>query len=57
MIIQAGIKEVIFLSDKYFQSSSNIASRRMFTAAGVAVRQHIPQRNVSIDFISLAGAS
>ena len=30
LIIQAGIKEVIFLSDKYANSENNIASRKLF---------------------------
>jgi dCMP deaminase len=34
-IIQAGIKEVIYLSDKYHDTPSTIASRRMLEAAGV----------------------
>ena len=34
-IIQSGIKEVMFLSDKYKDSLNNRESRRMFDAAGV----------------------
>ena len=34
-IIQSGIKEVMFLSDKYKASLNNRESRRMFDAAGV----------------------
>ena len=34
-IIQAGIKTVIYDSDKYEGTKSNIAAKRMFTAAGV----------------------
>ena len=34
-IIQSGIKEVIYLSDKYGGSMSNLASKRMLGAAGV----------------------
>jgi dCMP deaminase len=34
-IIQAGIKEVVFLSDKYKNTPSDINSRRMLSAAGV----------------------
>ena len=30
MIIQAGIKEVIYLNDKYANSDNNIASRTLF---------------------------
>ena len=35
MIIQSGIKEVVYLSDKYKETNSMIASRRMFAMAGV----------------------
>jgi dCMP deaminase len=34
-IIQSGIKEVIYLSDKYAGTPSNTASKRMLRAAGV----------------------
>lgn len=34
-IIQAGIREVIYLSDKYAITPSTLASKRMLTAAGV----------------------
>lgn len=34
-IIQSGIKEVIYLSDKYADTDSTIASKRMFDMAGV----------------------
>ena len=34
-IIQAGIKTVVFDSDKYAGTPSNIASKKMFDAAGV----------------------
>ena len=39
VIIQAGIIEVIYLSDKYAQTDAVKASRRMFQAAGVNCRQ------------------
>lgn len=35
LIIQSGIKKVVYMEDKYRESSSNEASRRMFEAAGV----------------------
>jgi len=40
-IIQSGIKEVIYDSDKYAESDSVIASKRMFSAAGVSYRKYI----------------
>ncbi|MDD3112781.1 MAG: dCMP deaminase family protein [Candidatus Izemoplasmatales bacterium] len=39
LIIQAGIKEVIFLSDKYVGTPSDIAAKRLFESAGVVTRQ------------------
>jgi dCMP deaminase len=42
VIIQAGLQEVVYLSDKYAASDSVCASRRMFDQAGVACRQLIP---------------
>ncbi len=38
-IIQSGIKEVVYLSDKYSESDSTVASKRMFDAAGVTYKQ------------------
>lgn len=38
-LIQAGIREIIYLSDKYDQTKSNIAAKRMFQSAGVTTRQ------------------
>lgn len=39
-IIQKGIKEVIYESDKYKDTDMVIASKRMFDAAGVTCRQY-----------------
>lgn len=41
LIIQSGIKEVVFLSDKYKDSDSVKASRKMFKLSGVKERQLI----------------
>ncbi|MGM9971977.1 MAG: deoxycytidylate deaminase [Anaeroplasmataceae bacterium] len=35
LIIQSGIKRIVYMEDKYRDSVNNIASRRMFDAAGV----------------------
>jgi len=45
-IIQAGIKEVIFLSDKYDGSDVSIASKRMLDTAGVSYRKVKVMRTV-----------
>lgn len=41
-IIQSGIKEVVYLSDKYDKTDSNNASKRMFCSAGVKLRKLQP---------------
>ena len=38
-IIQSGVKEVIYLSDKYKNTPSTMASRKMLSAAGVKLQQ------------------
>ena len=38
-IIQSGIKEVIYLSDKYANTNETIASKRLFDSCGVKYRQ------------------
>ena len=42
MIIQSGIKEVIYLNDKYHDTHQTQASRKLFDMTGVVFRQHIP---------------
>ncbi len=39
LIIQSGIKEVIFLSDKYRDSEIFVASRKLFDKAGIKLRK------------------
>ncbi len=39
-IIQSGISEVVYLSDKYCDTDSTRASKRMFDSAGVKYRQY-----------------
>jgi dCMP deaminase len=39
VIIQSGIKEIVYLSDKYGKSESVLASKRMLNMAGVQYRQ------------------
>ena len=51
-IIQSGVKEVRYLSDKYADTPSTRASKRMLTAAGVTFRQLKPTLNsITLDFI------
>ncbi len=50
-IIQSGISEVVYLSDKYAESAAVKASRRMFASAGVTLRQLKPSQNeITLDF-------
>ena len=39
LIIQSGIKEIVYASDKYENTDSSKASRRMFESSGVKLRQ------------------
>jgi dCMP deaminase len=51
VIIQAGITEVIYLSDKYAQTDAVRASRRMFQAAGVQCRRlEVKRKTVTLSF-------
>jgi dCMP deaminase len=43
-IIQSGIKEVIYLSDKYDGTEVSIASKRMLGTAGIATRKVVVNR-------------
>lgn len=39
LIVQSGISHIVYMSDKYRNESSNIASRKMLDAAGIDYRQ------------------
>ena len=39
-IIQSGIKEVIYMDDKYDGALNNLASKRLFNLAGVKYRKY-----------------
>jgi len=43
LIVQVGITEVVYLSDKYHDQDIFIAARKIFQMAGVRLRQLIPQ--------------
>ena len=42
LMVQVGIREVVFLSDKYHDDPVFVAARRIFDMAGVTYRQLIP---------------
>lgn len=39
-IIQSGVAEVIYLSDKYADTDSTVASKKMFDSAGIKYREY-----------------
>ena len=41
-IIQSGISEVVYLSDKYAETDSTLAAKRMFKSAGIQCEQYKP---------------
>ena len=50
-IIQAGITEIIYLSDKYATTDSTLASKRMLRAAGIKLRRvDFERKGLSISF-------
>lgn len=48
-IIQAGIKEVIYLSDKYNGTDGNIASKKLFDECGVKYTQFVNKNELTIN--------
>ncbi|CAG37000.1 deoxycytidylate deaminase [Desulfotalea psychrophila] len=53
VIIQSGIKEVIYLSDKYKDTDQVRASKKMFNMSGVKCRQLTPDReSLLINFVA-----
>jgi dCMP deaminase len=51
LIIQVGIKTVVYMSDKYADQDSFIAAKRMFEMAGVETRKLVPKiKNILLDF-------
>ena len=51
-IIQSGVKEVVYLSDKYANTPGTIASKRMLAAAGVKCTQlKAKTKSITIDLV------
>ena len=51
LIIQSGITEVIFSSDKYHDETPFVASRRLLDLSGVSYRRHVPKaKSIVISF-------
>lgn len=51
-IIQAGIKEVIYISDKYANTDGAKASRMMLESAGIKLTQFESNKKIEFDFDS-----
>lgn len=50
-IIQSGIREVVYLSDKYADTPATQASKRMLRAAGVRLRRLSPSvKNITLQY-------
>lgn len=51
LIIQSGISEVVYMSDKHALKTETIAAKKMFNSAGIKYRQYIPEhKKIIIDF-------
>ena len=51
-IIQSGVKEVLYLSDKYNNTMGNLASKRMLDAAGVRyTKLRTEHSSITLDFV------
>lgn len=50
VIAQTGIKEIVYLSDKYDGTDGNIVSKKILDAAGVKYRAYVPSnREIKIE--------
>lgn len=48
LIIQSGIKEVIYLSDKYSKTDSVLVSKKLFDTCGIKYREFSNDKEISI---------
>lgn len=54
LIIQAGIKQVVYMSDKHREKPSTQASKLMFDMAGVKYNQFVPKNSqIVVDFTEI----
>ena len=50
LVIQSGIREVVYLSGKHYEDREMVAARRLLNLAGVTYRRHVPkQAEIRID--------
>ena len=47
-IIQSGIQEIVYLSDKYDGTPMNLASKRMLNSAGVNLRKLVSDKTITL---------
>lgn len=52
IIIQSGIKEVVYLSNKYKDAENNIASRKLFDSCGIEYHQLDLEKQITIEITS-----
>jgi dCMP deaminase len=58
LIIQSGIKKVIYMCDKYHETKEFQASQILLTLANVEIEKFVPkQKKITIDFEALINAS
>lgn len=51
IIIQSGIKEVVYISDKHSHKAHTVAAKKLFDAVGIKYRQYTPaKKQIVIDF-------
>ena len=50
LIIQSGIKKIIYLSDKYNKTKQNIASKKLLNMANITYNNYIPKKNIFLNF-------
>ena len=48
LIVQSGIKEVVFLSDKYKEADNNIVSRKILDTCGVSYRKFEIDKEITL---------
>lgn len=54
LVVQSGITEIYYLSDKHEKNPAFRASKRMFDAVGIVYKQYLPtQKKITIDFEAL----
>lgn len=54
IIIQSGIKEIIYMSDKYADQPNTIASKRLLDAAKIKYKKYVPKSSsIVVDFSTI----